>query len=56
MSAALNFAPDRDKFLAKLGVDMTRKDEYLTRIESSLGSVCDRMYAHYGHLQILDLP
>lgn len=56
VGAALHLAPDRNKFLAKLGVDMERKDEYLKRIEASLGTTCDRMYACYEKNGILDLP
>jgi len=56
VGAALHLAPDRNKFLAKLGVDMDRKDEYLKRIESSLGTTCDRMYAYYEKHGLLDLP
>jgi len=56
VGAALYLAPERNAFLAKLGVDMDRKDEYLTRIEASLGSTCDRMYAYYEKHGILDLP
>ncbi len=56
VGAALHLAPDRNKFLAKLGVDMDKKDEYLSRIETSLGVTCDRMYAYYEKNGLLDLP
>jgi hypothetical protein len=35
---------------------MDKKDEYLSRIETSLGVTCDRMYAYYEKNGLLDLP
>ena len=56
VGAALHLAPERTKFLAKLGVDDGNQEELFNRIEASLGVMCDKMYAYYELHHILDLP
>eukprot|EP00005_Dracoamoeba_jomungandri_P003154 CAMPEP_0174258044 /NCGR_PEP_ID=MMETSP0439-20130205/7113_1 /TAXON_ID=0 /ORGANISM="Stereomyxa ramosa, Strain Chinc5" /LENGTH=205 /DNA_ID=CAMNT_0015341397 /DNA_START=59 /DNA_END=676 /DNA_ORIENTATION=- len=56
VNAALYLCPTREYFLEKVSIDLSRKDEFLERIESSMGVCIDRMYAFYDKHGLHDLP
>lgn len=47
VSAAVYLLPSKEIFVAKLGVDMSRRDEYFLRINESISPLVRRMYAFY---------
>lgn len=47
VSAAVYLLPSKEQFVEKLGVDISRRDEYFLRINESLTPLVRRMYAFY---------
>jgi hypothetical protein len=47
VAAAVYLLPSKEAFVEKLGVDLSRRDEYLARINVSLSPLVGRMYAFY---------
>jgi len=56
VSMAVHLAPSRETFLASLGLDMSKKDEYLNRLLPALTRTSQKMYAFYERHSLLDLP
>lgn len=56
VAAAMLLLPSKEDFLAKLGVEVSKRDEYLTRVEKSFKPLVDRTYQFYTEKKIHDLP
>uniref|UniRef100_A0A7S1XFN3 Glycolipid transfer protein domain-containing protein n=1 Tax=Compsopogon caeruleus TaxID=31354 RepID=A0A7S1XFN3_9RHOD len=56
VGAAMLLLPSKEVFLAKLGVQISKREEYMTRVERSLKPLVDRTYEFYTDRKILDLP
>lgn len=47
VSAAVYLLPSKELFVEKLGVDLSRRDEYFLRINESISPLVRRMYSFY---------
>mmetsp|Transcript_3430 Transcript_3430/g.7417 ORF Transcript_3430/g.7417 Transcript_3430/m.7417 type:complete len:238 (-) Transcript_3430:2332-3045(-) len=56
VSVAVNLLPNKDSFVANLGVAVERRDEYLARVQRSFGPLVARMYSYYERENLLTLP
>ncbi|KAA8493315.1 Ceramide-1-phosphate transfer protein [Porphyridium purpureum] len=56
VGVAVNLLPTKDVFLQNLGVDASRRDEYLKRVQVAFEPLVRKMYAYYEKHQLLDLP
>lgn len=54
VSAAVYLLPTKEVFVHKLGVDLAKRDDYLTRINASLSPLVLRMYAFYDLHELHD--
>jgi hypothetical protein len=54
--AAVFFLPPIEQFLTSIGVEASRKDEYMRRVKLSLDPLVERLYAYYEHRNMLALP
>mmetsp|Transcript_17554 Transcript_17554/g.30537 ORF Transcript_17554/g.30537 Transcript_17554/m.30537 type:complete len:220 (-) Transcript_17554:29-688(-) len=56
VGVAVNLLPNKDSFIAGLGVKMEKREEYLQRVELSFKPLVDKMYKYYENYSLLDLP
>jgi Glycolipid transfer protein (GLTP) len=56
VAAACYLLPSKEIFVDKLGVDLSRRDEYFRRVDASLSPLVARMYAFYTLHDIHNLP